>query len=156
MHFLRNAAYYHSWVTASVDRRREQYWITVNGNFMDICVLEWCKLFGDRRAEHYWAKSIMDVERFTVGLSDRLNLTGEEFETYRLELRAYRDKFVAHLDEQNTAVVPRLRKAVESVQYLYDYLVSVEDDVEAFHDAPRNANARYRIHLREGRIAHAS
>ena len=50
--------------------------------------------------------------------------------------------------------IPRLQTAIQSVEYLYQYLVEIEDDVEAFIDAPRSAFARYQEHLREGRAAH--
>jgi hypothetical protein len=61
---------------------------------------------------------------------------------------------VVHLDDLNEMRIPRLQTAIQSVEYLYQYLVEIEDDVEAFIDAPRSAFARYQEHLREGRAAH--
>jgi len=154
LHFLRNAAYYRSWNAAPGARKREQFWQTLNGNFIDICVLEWCKLFGDMKAMHHWSKCISDPKAFLPELYARTGHDKKAFETYRLEMRAYRDKFVAHLDELNEANIPDLQPALESVRYLYEYLLNVEDDADIFHDAPRTANARYQEHLREGRTAH--
>jgi len=34
MHFVRNAAYYQAWNAAHVARQREQFWRTLNGNFI--------------------------------------------------------------------------------------------------------------------------
>lgn len=155
MHFVRNAAYYRAFNAAPVPRRRKQFWRTINGNFIDICMLEWCKLFGDLRAQHHWSKCITDSSMFLAGLYDHTGLNEATFEAYRLEVREYRDKFVAHLDELNQMQIPQLQPALDSVRYLYQFMLEHEDDVDAFHDAPRNANARYQRHLREGREAHA-
>jgi hypothetical protein len=154
LHFLRNAAYYRVRNAAPEARRREQFWRTINGNFIDTCALEWCKLFGDSKAQHHWSKSVSDSEAFLAGLWTRTRLDIATFETYRLDVRKYRDKFVAHLDELNCIDVPSLQPGIESVSYLYDYLVTEEDDVNALHDAPRSASARYEEHLREGCDAH--
>ena len=78
-----------------------------------------------------------------------------EFEAYRLDVRAYRDKFVAHLDERNEMDIPRLEPALVSIYYLYAYLLENEDDCDAFNDAPSDAKAQYQEHLAEGREAHA-
>jgi hypothetical protein len=32
---------------------------TTDGNFLDTAVIEWCKLFGDRKAKHYWGKIVI-------------------------------------------------------------------------------------------------
>lgn len=156
MHFLRNAAYYRAWNAAPVPRRREQFWITVNGNFIDICVLEWCKIFGDSRAKHHWSKCVTDQPAFCKRLYSHIGLSEAEFEGYRLELRTYRDKFVAHLDELNEMKIPNIQPAIDSVRFLYQHMLAVEDNLNAFHDDPRNANAQYQTHLREGRTAHRS
>jgi hypothetical protein len=156
LHFLRNAAYYRAWNAAPIQRRREEFWRTVNGNFIDICVLDWCKLFGDLKAQHHWSKSVSNRDPFLAGLYIKTRLGDASFESYRIEVRTYRDKFVAHLDELNKADIPNLQPGIDSVRYLYDYLVTEEDDVNAFHDAPRSANARYQAHLREGRDVHSA
>src|SRR5207247_1106563 len=104
----------------------------------------WCKLFGDLNAKHHWAKSVTDHAAFTARLLARTGLTTQEFEAYRLEVRAYRDKFIAHLDELNNFVVPKLQPAQQSVVCLYQYLSENEDDVNALWDAPANANTFYR------------
>jgi hypothetical protein len=156
MHFVRNAAYYRAFNAAPVVRRREQFWRTLNGNFIDICMLEWCKLFGDLNAQHHWSKCVTDANAFSAGLYDHTGLNELEFEAYRIEVRKYRDKFVAHLDELTQMQIPQVQPALDSVRYLYQYLLEHEDDVNAFYDAPRSANARYQQHLHEGRGEHAA
>jgi hypothetical protein len=44
----------------------DQFWVIINGNFLDIAVLEWCKLFGDTRGKHYFGKVISDVPAFNT------------------------------------------------------------------------------------------
>ena len=117
-------------------------------------MLEWCKLFGDLHAKHHWSKSVIDQAAFRNGLYVHTGLTAAAFEAYRLEVRAYRDKFVAHLDELNETRIPDLQPAIDSVRFLYSHLLTVEDDVNAFEDAPQDANAHFQIHMREGRAAH--
>src|SRR5271165_4315169 len=54
-YFVQNLAFYRAgWDNKIFRRYRSQFWVTANGNFLDHCVLEWCKLFGDERGEHYW------------------------------------------------------------------------------------------------------
>jgi hypothetical protein len=154
LHCLRNAAYYRAWNAGPVARRETQFWKTLNGNFIDTCLLEWCKLFGDLKAKHHWSKSVTDSAQFTAELYRKLGMDEAAFEDYRLEVREYRDKFVAHLDEINQAEIPRLQPVIDSVRYLYDYLVQVEDDLNAFQGAPQSARRYYHQHLTFGREAH--
>jgi hypothetical protein len=156
LHFLRNLGFYRAWNAAPQTRRREQFWISLNANFIDMTVLEWCKLFGDRKAMHHWSKSVTDHVAFANGLRQRTGMTETGFEAYRLIVREYRDKFVAHLDELPTMQIPDLQPALESVRYLYTYLLENEDDGNVFPDAPRNPNAFYRKYLAEGKQAHAA
>jgi hypothetical protein len=156
LHFIRNAAYYRAWNCAPNSRKKEQFWRTLNGNFIDVCVLEWCKLFGDLRAEHHWSKCISEKASFELGLYSSIGLSSSEFEVFRIDVRTYRDKFVAHLDERNQIRIPTLQPALDSARYLYEYLLSSENDGSTFGEAPTDAQAEYLRFLEEGRAAHAS
>ncbi|HKI44605.1 MAG TPA: hypothetical protein VKA08_04635, partial [Balneolales bacterium] len=59
-HFMRNLAYYRAGWGDGALKKKTEFWITVNGNFYDICVLEWCKLFADKNDKHCWLKLIED------------------------------------------------------------------------------------------------
>ena len=89
LHFVRNAAYYRAFNALPVARRREQFWRTNNGNYIDICVLEWCKLFGDIKAQHHWSKLITDTNNFLAGLYHTTGLSEAYFEADRLQIREY-------------------------------------------------------------------
>lgn len=154
LHCLRNAAYYRAWNAGPVARRETQFWKTLNANFIDTCLLEWCKMFGDLKAKHHWSKSVTDSNQFTAELYQMLGMDKAAFENYRVKVREYRDKFVAHQDEINQAEIPRLQPIIDSTRYLYNYLVQVEDDLNALQDAPKNARTYYQEHLTLGRKAH--
>ena len=150
-HCLRNLAFYKvGWRRGSLVFR-DQFWVNVNGNFLDICVLEWCKLFGDSRGKHYWQKVISNPTTFFNGLLHKLDMTKTEFDTYVNEIRTYRDKFVAHLDLEEVMYIPRLTGVQKSVSYLYDYLRAHEDEGDFFVDAPAKASAFYARFTREGK-----
>jgi hypothetical protein len=154
-YFIGNLAFYRAWHIAGRPRQNEHFWVAANGAFLDIAVLEWCKLFGDPRGKHYWAKVVTNADEFRAGLLHRLAISNAAFDTYIREMRTYRDRFVAHLDDDEQMQIPRLRIARRSTTHLYDHLVAVEDNVDAFHDAPPNLVARYRRFLAEARRIYA-
>jgi len=135
-HCLRNLAYYRSWHEAGQPRRNEQFWVSANGAFLDITVLEWCKIFGDSKGKHRWAAVVTDVDAFMPAMTEQLGIARGDFDTCRAAMVKYRDKFVAHLDDLQEMNVPVLAIAKDSTMFLYRYLREVEDDVNAFHDAP--------------------
>ena len=69
-------------------------------------------------------------------------------------MRTYRDKFVAHLDDANTAQIPKLDITKKSASYLYDYLLANEDNDNCFPDAPKKATTFYLRHLKEGKVVY--
>lgn len=103
-----------------------------HNNALDMCVLDWCKLFGDDRAkprgwgEHYWEKVVRDRSKFESELLQYLDLGAADFEDYRVNMRAYRDKFVAHLDNERNGYISALDLAQRAVEFYYDYIVRNE------------------------------
>lgn len=49
-HFTRNMAYYRAGWKDKKPVRSFEFWNTLNGNCLDIAVLEWCKLIGERKS----------------------------------------------------------------------------------------------------------
>ncbi len=133
-HTVRNAAYFE----AHGQRAKQQmpdaeYWQTVDNNFLDMCVLEWSKLFGEWNGRHHWRRVIEDREVFWEGLLKELAVKKPEFERFREQVVDYRDRFVAHLDDENTMHIPLLSIIRKSSCYLYSHLVEHE---KAALDAP--------------------
>ncbi|MFC7633389.1 hypothetical protein ACFQVB_38195 [Paraburkholderia humisilvae] len=106
-------------------KQQTEFGATVNGNMLDIAVLEWCKLFADRRAHHYWKRVVRDEkeqQQFLAHLLRDAGMNLQGWKRYLDTMRVYRDKFVAHLDTQNVMNIPSLDGALASVQFLYAYL----------------------------------
>jgi hypothetical protein len=148
-HFLRNLAFYRAGWRRRVAIRKTQFWVTANGNFLDHCVLEWCKLFADDRGKHHWRKVVTDQDNFIAGLLNSVRLTAVEFEAYADEMRRYRDKFIAHLDLDEVMYIPKLRLARQCVTYLYEHVLANEDDGDFFPEAPLRAARFYQLFANE-------
>jgi len=117
-------------------------------------VLEWCKLFGDERGKHYWGKVISDPENFFQGLLDKAGVAEVELNDHIQEMRTYRDTFVAHLDSEEVMHIPTLTITLQSVSYLYDYLLANEGEPSFFVDATKSASVFYSRLLKEGKEAY--
>lgn len=152
-HCLRNLAYYRvGWKRRKpVFETDSEFWKTANGNFLDTCVLEWCKLFGDVRGMHYWKKVITDDSKFFAGLLKHLSISEAELESYVKEMRTYRDKFVAHLDSELVMNIPKLDLAKKSVLHLYKYILAMENEDNLFHGLPTNGAGYFRSSSREAK-----
>ena len=149
-HFLRNLAFYQSWYKAGQPFKGDQFWITANGNFLDIGVLEWCKLFVDSKGKHHFSKALEDGDQFKQELIEKLGLTEAQFDDYVENLKTYRDKFIAHLDEQNIMNIPDITIARRSTKFLYQRLLVQEAQNNTFEDAPLSAKDVYETFLSEG------
>ena len=148
---LRNLAFYRAGWRNSTRVFKGHFWANVNGNFLDICVLEWCKLFGDSRGRHYFGKVLTAPTDFFDSLLNDLRMNEAKFDAYVREMKTYRDKFVAHLDSEPVMHIPDLTVALKSVSLLYDYLRAHEDHGGFFPDAPENASAYYASSTTVGR-----
>lgn len=154
-HFLRNLAFYKAgWRNGSLITQ-DQFLVNANSNFLDISVLEWCKLFGDRRGKHHWRKVVANQDAFLEALLIKLKITEQEFDAYIEEMRIYRDKFIAHLDTEKIMHPPKMRVARKSVSFLYDHLLSNEQQDDCFHDAPKKASKFYGHFARLGKKAYS-
>ena len=134
-HCLRNIAYYRAgWRQQVKIRVSRQFWIRANGNFMDMAILDWCKLFADKKGQHHWTKSIADHDGFSAGLRARLGYTEAKFDEYVESVKHLRDKFIAHLDNENVMLLPLMRPARISAAYLHDELLTRPETRQWFRD----------------------
>lgn len=155
-HCLRNLAFYRAGWRDGTTTLKEPFWVNANANFLDIAVLEWCKLFADSRGKHSWRNIISDPASFLDGLLNELRLSNAQFDDYVNQMRIYRDKFVAHLDSEEIMHIPKLEVAVNSAVYLYDYLLSHEEEDGCFRDAPVSASNFYTGFLAQGTAVYKS
>ena len=140
-HFSRNFAYYRAGWDGKTLLKTTEFWKTVNGNCFDLCVLEWCKLFGENRGEHYWGQVVSDPKTFEAALYPAIGMDAAGFEAYRVKTRGYRDKFIAHLDADLIAWLPHLGPAWASVRFYHEYVVKNEAKPEVFRNLPLDLNA---------------
>lgn len=164
IHFLRNLAYYRAGWAVHVERsggsgsshrvlrrKESQFWRTVNGNCLDTCILEWCKLFAERNGKHDWRKVVADPTGFLPSMLARLRMTEADLQAYTDEMRHYRDKFVAHLDDVHVMNIPLLRASGRSVACLYTDLTTSPITKQYLPDARLSAGRYYALFANEGR-----
>ena len=114
--FMRNLAFHRAGMQPEVQRNlltpthpQGAFWREAHANFIDICVLEWCKLFADRReGKHYWRRVVDEPDRFEADLCTTLGVPAAEFDDMITKVKGYRDRFVAHRDEERMALLPML------------------------------------------------
>jgi len=120
---LRGIAYYRAGENHKDKWVKEDFWRHNNSNSIDMSVIDWCKVFGDPKAEHYWRKSVADPDGLFLQLLGAANISESEFDDYIKKMREYRDKFLAHLDNENVMHVPYLDIATATAVFLYNHLV---------------------------------
>jgi len=148
-HCLRNIAFYRAGWRQGEIRVLEQFWIGANGAFLDVAVLEWCKVFGEWGGKHHWHRVILDRGGFESELFQDLRMSKGQFEDYVKSIRTYRDKFVAHLDHEPVMHIPRMRVARRSAAFLFNFLQN-DPRLRTFlvADAPGSAKALYDLTYR--------
>lgn len=141
-HFVRNYAYYRASWDGEKTKATNEFWATVQGNFLDIAVLEWLKLFGDHNDKHHWRKVVTDTDAFRKAMLKACSMDKSDLVDLRDSIKTYRDKFIAHLDSEETMYIPELDRALALVKYYYGYITdelgikglgNLPDDIEAYY-----------------------
>jgi hypothetical protein len=128
------------------------FWRVANSNFIDMCVLEWCKLFADRNGKHSWGNVVADPAGFKTALLAHLGLDLAAFEREIEVMVRYRDKFLAHLDSEVVMNIPGLEIAKKAAWFYYSYLVANESTELAGFDS--ELNVLYTAFEREAEAAY--
>jgi hypothetical protein len=144
--FMRNLAFHRAGREAEPQREllipehpQGAFWREVHGNFFDICVLDWCKLFADHDGQHHWQRVVDNLGRFEPDLYAELGVTADEFATLVKNIKHYRDKFVAHLDKERTMLLPDLEVAERAIAFLHERLLQQADIYEGWLGLPTTA-----------------
>ena len=119
-HFTRNLAYFRAGWKELPLRKEGDFWITVVGNFIDVSVLEWSKLFVDHSDKHHWKQIVSDKKEFKSRLIETLGITDADWSKSRQGIKDYRDKFIAHLDSELTMNVPDMKLPQRMVEFYFD------------------------------------
>ena len=127
IHFTRNLAFFRAMSDSKPDYKEGEFWITLKGNCLDVAVLEWCKLFGERDGKHSWQRICANQEQFRKDLVAELGITNDEWDQSWTELRSYRNAFVAHLDDELTMHIPEMSLPIRMVAFYYEYVMSLDE-----------------------------
>ena len=147
--FARNLAYYR--VAWSEEHRHLlqpgnahlNFWLQVNGNFLEMCVLEWCKLFADKKGKHFWEKIVSDASTFEESLLRHLRLEMDEFEKKIKTMKFYRDKHIAHLDSERWMYAPKLDIPKKAVWFYHVHIVNHEAQPGDLEGLPQDLEKGY-------------
>jgi hypothetical protein len=134
-HCLRNIAFYRAgWKFGRAQSRvNRPFWAIANMGFIDVAVLEWCKLF-TQGGRGLWRDAVINHRDFRRAMEQRLKLSGTEFRAYSGSIVDYRNTFVAHLLEESVAIIPDMRLARGSVAFLFDH-VRKEPTLSKYYEA---------------------
>lgn len=123
-HFARNCAYYRAGWEGNQTKASNEFWITVQGNFIDIAVLEWLKLFGDHNDKHHWKNVVEDKQSFKRKMLSSCAINEDDLVQSRESFKTYRDKFIAHLDSEEIMNIPVLNTPLALTKNYYTYVAN--------------------------------
>ena len=125
------------------------FWRAINGNFIDVCVLEWCKLFADKNDKHHWTKIVARPDDFHAALLAHLAVDEAGFQEQIAIMRRYRDKFLAHLDSDYVMNIPALDIPKKATSFYYAHLLKNEAGAGDMMGFPQDIDRSYRETERE-------
>lgn len=149
--FVRNYAYYTAGWNGADFKVNSDFGSTINGNFLDLCVLEWGKLFGSKKDHHHWRRVVNNGEEFKERMFSMLGKNQNDLNAIHNSMKTYRDKFVAHLDSEETMNIPNVSNALPFVNFYYceiqkecTHMTGLPKDIEEyFNGCTANANSYY-------------
>lgn len=154
--FARNLAYYRSGQSSRhkslLDRAtcaEANFWRVTNSNFIDMCVLDWCKLFADKNGKHYWTNVVTDAPGLEAALLAHLDVSAEEWQRQIDVMRRYRDKFLAHLDSDYVMNIPTLDLAKNAVWFYHSWVVGKEAKAGEIDNLPNELDTGFQQSQRE-------
>ena len=150
-HFARNFAYY-SVFRQSPHLGETGFWLTVHGNFIDICVLEWCKLFGNKNGIYHWRRTLTDPERFCLELLNSHGINETELKRLWKEVKDYRDDFVAHSEKQETTPIPNMNIPYLLVEFYFRKLLLDFPTLQTNSSLPAHFDQYYDARLKEAEV----
>ena len=148
-HCARNTAYYRAGWERNELVTKVDFLINANTNALDIAVLEWCKLFTDCGGKQNWRTVVPEKDKFLPELYAQLKIDENCFEEHYLKMKTYRDKFLAHLDEEPKMDHPDLTITIDSVVFLYGILQN--EYVELLSNTPTDLGQFYQERLAHGK-----
>lgn len=109
-----------------VPRVKSDFWIRSNGALFDMAVIDWCKLFADRRSKHHWSVLFPKKNEWLTKLTEQIQMSESAYEAELIKIKAYRDKVAAHLDDPTPMNYPLTEIMLQSASFLYDQITQSE------------------------------
>lgn len=135
-HFARSLAYYNA-TKMVLPLDREGFWLTVAGNFIDVCALEWSKLFGNRNGKCHWQRVLRQPELFKQDFLTLNHLDDAKWNGLWKQIKDYRDNFVAHVEDQETTQVPCMTIPYLLVKFYFERLQREFPEIASLGELPK-------------------
>jgi len=97
------------------------FWIIMFNNAIELSILDWIHLFGSHKDDLHWKNNVKNSNSFRESLLNMLKIDEQEWESYRSEVKEYRDKDIAHIEVREKSHVPEMELALEATNYYYKY-----------------------------------
>jgi hypothetical protein len=80
------------------------FWASTTDGHLKLATIAWCNVFGSRNSNMHWTKTTVgetskeEQEGFRQRMLSKTSFSEQQWEDYQKAMRAFRDKFVAHVD----------------------------------------------------------
>lgn len=129
---------YHRALNDHKDGFKLNFWIYVFNNSIDLAVLDWFHLFGYHNDDLHWKQIVADVDSFRQKLFNHVHMTEDQWNSYREEIKTYRDKDVAHIEVRPKSQVPEMSIALKAATYYYEYVLEELKGFADYRNWPQN------------------
>jgi len=128
---------YHRAIRKTAPQLKQNFWIYISNNHMEMAVLEWCKLFGANAEHLHWSKVFKDKDGFREHILNSVQMDKTQWCKYWTELTDYRNKRVSHFDPDFRPIrYPRLEPAFKAVVACYQYVLNKLESYSIDHNYP--------------------
>lgn len=120
---------YHRVIAAAYKKRQMQneFWTLTSDAHLLHATITWCMVFGSDANSTHWKRLLASnshahYQGFRDGLLNDLSISGDQWQRYWTDIKAFRDRFAAHRDPDFDSPVPNFDTALK-VAFYYDQWV---------------------------------
>lgn len=119
------------------------FWWEISHNALELAILNWCHLFGQRKDHLHWSNVLKSTDSFKEELIAYLEVSENKWEEYWGQLKKYRDKDVAHVEITKYSMIPPLEIALHSAAFYY---FKISNELLAIFPSPIPKKDLYEIY----------
>ena len=138
---------YHRALGEHAKEFKQNFWICMYNNAIDLAVLDWFHLFGYHNDDLHWKRIVQDIAAFKQGLFQSVGMSGGQWAAYRESIKDYRDKDVAHIEVRPVSQVPEMAVALQAAAYYYAYVLNELSGYSNYTSWPKELNDYYHASL---------